>query len=124
LPAPWVDRLFARFVAIYGTQKVGAMWLDASMNEVKSVWADQLGRFAPESIAGALQRLVDSSSAWPPTLPEFVELCRQASLGRVAGALPTALPARGQAYTDREAAKRKIAGLLATLARAKRMPVE
>jgi len=93
LPDAWVDRLFARFTAFYGSQKVGTMWVDAGMAEVKAVWAEQLARFEPASIAGALQRLVDGGNQWPPTLPEFVELCRQAALGRQSAATYEALPA-------------------------------
>lgn len=124
LPASWVDRLFARFIAFYGSQKVGTMWVDAGMDEVKSVWAEQLGRFEPSSIAGALQRLVDGGSQWPPTLPEFVELCRQSALDRKAAQRFEALPAPGASFTDTETAKRKVAALLAGLARSKRMPTE
>lgn len=91
LPPAWVDRLFARMVAIYGVQKVGAMWQgaeagpgerDAAMASIKALWGEQLGRFKPESIAGALQRLVDSGDEWPPTLPAFVKLCREAAQER------------------------------------------
>lgn len=124
LPSAWVDRLFARFIAFYGSQKVGTMWVDAGMDEVKAVWAEQLGRFAPQTIADALQRLIDSGNQWPPTLPEFVELCRQSAIGRKAAMLYAELPAPGGARTDTEAAKRKVAELLAGLARSKRMPAE
>lgn len=82
LPGAWVDRLFARFVAIYGAQKTQSMWAGADMAEVKELWGEQLGRFKAESIAGSLQRLVESGNQWPPTLPEFVELCRQSSVER------------------------------------------
>ena len=37
-----VDRLFSRFAALYGAQKVGAMWHGADIAEVKSVWAAQI----------------------------------------------------------------------------------
>lgn len=124
LPDAWVDRLFARFIAFYGSQKVGTMWVDAGMDEVKAVWAEQLGRFEAASIAGALQRLVDGGSQWPPTLPEFVELCRQSALDRKAAQRFEALPAPGASFTDAETAKRKVAALLAGLARSKRMPTE
>jgi len=116
--------LFARFTAFYGSQKVGTMWVDAGMAEVKAVWAEQLARFEPASIAGALQRLVDSGNQWPPTLPEFVELCRQASLDRRAAQRFEALPAPGSSFTDTETARRKVAELMAGLGRSKRMPIE
>lgn len=116
LPAAWVDRLFARFGAIYGSQKVGAMWADADIGEVKQVWAEGLGKFQGASIGAAVQSLIDSGSQWPPTLPEFVELCRQASIARrdQGGGLK-ALPAPGKDYTDTEAAKAQIARIKAML---------
>jgi len=122
LPAAWIDRLFARFTAFYGSQKVGTMWVDAGMAEVKAVWAEQLARFEPASIAGALQRLVDGGNQWPPTLPEFVELCRQAALDRKAAERFELLPAPGGGRTDTETAKRKVAELMANLAKSKRVP--
>lgn len=122
LPPAWVDRLFSRLAAYYGSQKLATMWVDADMAEVKAVWSEQLGRFEPASISAALQRLVDSGNQWPPTLPEFVELCRQAAIGRQQAGM--ALPAPGGARTDTETAKRKVAELLEGLARVKRMPIE
>lgn len=124
LPSAWVDRLFSRLAAFYGSQKLATMWVDADMAEVKAVWSEQLGRFEPASISAALQRLVDSGNQWPPTLPEFVELCRQSSIGRQQAQRYDALPAPGGARTDTEAAKRKVAELLAGLARSRRMPAE
>ncbi len=122
LPPAWVDRLFSRLAAYYGSQKLATMWVDADMAEVKAVWSEQLGRFEPASISAALQRLVDSGNQWPPTLPEFVELCRQSAIGRQQASV--ALPAPGGARTDAETAKRKVAELMRSLAAAKRMPIE
>ena len=126
LPANFVDRLFARFAAIYGSQKVGTMFADMdaeAIAEAKALWGRQLGRFEAASIGGALQRLIDGGVGWPPTLPEFVELCRQSAVAR-RGAQDAAvlLMAPGQAFTDNETAKRKVAELLAELAGNKRMP--
>lgn len=117
LPAAWVDRLFARFTAMYGSQKVGAMWADADREEVKGVWAQQLGRFEPPTIAAAIQSLIDSGDPWPPTLPGFVEACRIASIARRQHQDVTkALPAPGEAFTDTETAKANMARVKAMLA--------
>jgi hypothetical protein len=107
-----VERLFARFVALYGSQKVGAMWADADVAEVKAVWARKLSQYHPQSIKGALDRLMDSGREWPPTLPEFAELCRQSALGR-AQQVPALLAPR----TDQETARRKVAEMIAALAK-------
>ena len=71
LPAALVERLFSRFIAIYGTQKIAPMWAGADLDEVKAVWAQALGRFEPATIGAGIQALIDSASQWPPNLPEF-----------------------------------------------------
>ena len=115
-----VERLFSRFVAYYGSQKVGAMWADADVQEVKAVWARALMKFDPKSIGGALDRLIESGREWPPTLPEFVELCRQSAIGRQQDQVP-ALLSPGNGRTDADTAKRKVAELIETLARSKKV---
>lgn len=104
LPRAWLDRLFARFSAMYGTQKVMAMWADSDLDEVKTVWAEALGKYSGESIAGAVRSLIDSGSQWPPTLPEFSEACRVSAVNRrdTAPALPA--PA-GKAISREEASE-------------------
>lgn len=91
VPAQWVDRLFDRFTAIFGAQKVAGMWAGASMPLVKQTWAEQLGRIDPDMVRAGLQRMVDEGTEWPPTLPEFVALCRRAPT--VAAHQPAQLPA-------------------------------
>lgn len=118
--AELVDRLFARFLALYGAQKMAGMWADTDMADVKSVWAEQLAKFHPQSIRDALQRLIESGREWPPTLPEFVELCRQSAIGRQQAQVP-ALLSPGNGRTDAETAKRKVAELIAALARSKKV---
>jgi hypothetical protein len=121
LPELVVDRLFSRFAAIFGAQKVGAMWADGDIAEVKGVWAQALSRYQSETIGLALQRLIDGGDGWPPTLPEFVEICRQASLARHNAAPPPALPAPGAGYTDAETAKKRVAELMSSLTKSKRV---
>lgn len=105
LPAAWVERLFARFAATWGVQRLGATFPVETHVETKRIWAEQLGRFEGETIARAVQAETDSGREWPPSLAEFVESCRQASLGRVSSqgfpALPApADPAVGQAALE------------------------
>lgn len=91
-PRALADRVFARFVAMYGSQKVGAMWADANHDEVREMWANAIARYSPQSIAVAIRDLVESGREWPPTLPEFVELCRRGAVSRRAHAPAVALP--------------------------------
>ena len=104
LPRAWLDRLFARFSAMYGTQKVMAMWADSDLDEVKTVWAEALGKYSGESIAGAVRIQIDSGSPWPPTLPEFSEACRVSAVNRRDTAIALPAPA-GKAISLEEAAE-------------------
>ena len=77
LPARAVDRLFARFVAAFGAPAMHRMWADAPMDEVKATWGAALGRFSLDEILGGLRALEDAGATFPPTLPEFIALCKR-----------------------------------------------
>jgi hypothetical protein len=73
LPQAWIDKLFDKFKARYGTlfvDRFGGLSLDAVAEE----WASELaGYTGPE-----LQRGLDGCRTlkFPPTLPEFMAMCR------------------------------------------------
>lgn len=92
LPAEWVARLFSRFQAVYGN-RVATMWAEADPEEVKAAWAQGLSKFEGQDIARALQAMATLSqfSSYPPTLFEFIGLCRDARSTRVV-ALPPPVP--------------------------------
>jgi hypothetical protein len=75
-PTPWADRLFARFSALYGAPKLASNWPADRAGEVRQAWEEQLRRFSANTLRRALQALIDAGREWPPTLPEFVALCR------------------------------------------------
>ncbi len=83
-----VDRLFQRFMAAYGAQKVTVMWRDIpgdqaeAIKSVKVLWGRKLAEFHQEVILGALDATIDSGNPWPPTLPEFVKACFDAREAR------------------------------------------
>ena len=76
LPDAWVKRLFDRFAAIYGVQKVGSMWAGANLEEVRQVWGDALGQYSGEVLGKSLQALEQTAGEWPPTLNQLVILCK------------------------------------------------
>lgn len=76
LPDSWVLRLFARFAEVYGSQKTAAMWGDVGVDSLVPVWAEALGRFDAATLGAAVRAMPERDSAWPPTLPEFVAMCR------------------------------------------------
>lgn len=69
----WIDRLFARLWAMYGN-KFSQMWVGQDINAVKSVWREDLAEFTPNEIAHGVDAC--KTHDWPPSLPEFVKLCR------------------------------------------------
>lgn len=77
LPLHAIDRLFSRFLAIYGAQKVAAAWGNVGAVERNIVWAEALGRFPLQSVGDAVRKLAEDGTGWPPTLPEFVALVRE-----------------------------------------------
>lgn len=110
-------RLFARFAAVYGSQKVAAMWADADLEVVRETWSAALSRFSEQSIRSALGDLIASGDDWPPTLPRFVELCRQAGNRREQSRPASALlPAPGDGFTDNETAQANLERIRTMLA--------
>lgn len=104
-----VERLFARFVSIYGAPKMASMWPADQVDhaELKRVWGEQLGRYPLKVVGRAVQALIDQPGEWPPSLSHFVSLCRE--YNRAEAKSPTeALPAPGSAYTSHEQAKANI----------------
>lgn len=51
------------------------MWGEANPHEVRSVWAEELGRFAADDLRAALAATKDLCPDYPPTLWQFVSLC-------------------------------------------------
>jgi hypothetical protein len=73
-PSGWIDRLFERLAALYGRHWL-EMWADIPMADVKDAWASALAGISGERVAAALKAL----GKFPPTLPEFVSLCKPAA---------------------------------------------
>ena len=114
LPASWVDRIFAYMSGMYG-RKFSDMWEGTDLAVVKSLWAEKLGGFEdkPEAIKQALDALEDKP--WPPTLPEFLALCRDAAKRMTVK--PLALEHK---FTEEEMAanRARVAGLVSRFGRA------
>lgn len=75
-----IDRLFLRMHAMYGTLWLD-MWKDLHVDPAKAielakgVWAEDLGRYSPETIGGAIECVRRAGKTFPPTLPEFIGHC-------------------------------------------------
>lgn len=73
LPNAWIERLFTRLSAMYGSKFAG-MWAGADVTEVKRAWATGLAGYTAQELAAGLEACL--AMAWPPTLPEFMRACR------------------------------------------------
>lgn len=71
----WIDRLFDRMAAMYGA-RFADMWGGLDLSSVKSVWREELSDMSPDEISRGVAAC--RTRDWPPTLPEFVKLCRPA----------------------------------------------
>lgn len=78
LPSAWIDRLFARLLLAYGS-KFRDMWRDQDAAEVKGMWAQELAGVTADQLRGALESLRTKCPTWPPTLYEFLDLCKPAA---------------------------------------------
>ncbi len=73
LPDAWIERLFEILLSLYGG-RFNEMWGICNPEKMRVVWAEWLGGYSGTEIARGIAacRVRD----WPPTLPEFLKLCR------------------------------------------------
>lgn len=70
---PIIERVFAYLVTLYGA-RFADFWNGCNIDEVKRVWAYELSDCAEDEIMRGLRACKQLN--WPPTLPEFLKLCR------------------------------------------------
>ena len=79
LPDAWIKKIFQVMHANYGSKWL-RMWMagqvvdgeDVGIVNAMQIWAEKLANQRPDTI----KRALDSLPLEPPTLPQFVELCR------------------------------------------------
>lgn len=73
LPERWAEEIFRRMENRYG-----ARWVDAmggiDRTRMRQAWAEELAGYTPDEIARGLDGC--RVKPWPPSLPEFLLLCR------------------------------------------------
>ena len=67
------SRVFERLATIYGA-RLADLWRGCDEEAVKDVWGRALSPYSPSEIRRGLQGCL--TRQWPPTLPEFLALCR------------------------------------------------
>lgn len=77
LPDSWISKIFEHMAGLYGS-KFSDLWSGSNLETVQRIWADKLGGF--KSMPNAIKEALDAldSKPFPPTLPEFLALCREA----------------------------------------------
>lgn len=65
-----MDRLHERMSEIYGHR-----WTSAYTRESLDTWAKGLGDMTVDQIKRGVEACIAGAHAWPPTLPEFRDLC-------------------------------------------------
>ena len=75
LPLTWVDRLIERFSIMYG-EKFTKQWENINPEMLRQAWAEELAGFTGDEIKSGIDAC--KTKSWPPTLPEFMQLCRPA----------------------------------------------
>jgi hypothetical protein len=77
LPSSWIAKIFEEMSASYGS-KFADLWAGSNMEAVQRKWSEKLGGF--RDMPGAIREALDAldSKPFPPTLPEFLVLCREA----------------------------------------------
>lgn len=73
LKMAWIEKLFDRMISLYGNKFLD-MWRDIDLQGVKETWAQELGKLSRDEIARGANAL--SGQEWPPTLPQFISLCK------------------------------------------------
>lgn len=74
LPDAWIDRIFNRLTAVYGS-RFANQWAGERLGMAREAWSDELRRFAQDW--NALQYALDHLPAsHPPTAMEFRDLAQ------------------------------------------------
>ena len=61
-----------KFTSTYGE----IAFIDGNLTEVAKTWASGLRGITGEQIANGLRECINCGESWPPTLPEFVSMCK------------------------------------------------
>jgi hypothetical protein len=105
LPDAWIVKIFDYMLGLYGS-KFSDLWKGTDPAAVRRIWAEKLSGFRdnPAAIKAALDAL--DERPFPPTLPEFLTLCRDAARRAGTGAaLPHYLSPDEKARADAAAAE-------------------
>ena len=77
---PVMARIWLRMTEVYGHRWISA-WgevtnPDGTLTSTAFTWVQGLGRFSLDEIGQGFEKMVENGNDWPPTLPEFMTLCK------------------------------------------------
>lgn len=73
IPRNWVESLFERMLMAYGS-KFADQWRGVDPESLKRHWAEKLGTLTGEQLKTGVGKL--DTLDWPPSLPQFIKLCK------------------------------------------------
>lgn len=73
VPEAWIDSLFARMSGSYGA-KWADLWRGTDLQSVRRLWGTELAALSRDDLKAGVEAL--RTRPFPPTLPEFISLCR------------------------------------------------
>lgn len=91
-----IDRLFLRMASFYGKHWID-MWSDVPVDSVKAEWQLKLSGMSSKAVFKAVDYCADHLR-FPPTLPEFVQLCKASTPSEMTKAI-------GRQFTQEELQK-------------------
>jgi len=75
-----ITRFWERMTQLYGHRFHSAWGSCANDNgtitDTADLWLQGLGKFSMDEIKNGITRLIEKGMEWPPTLPEFMHLCK------------------------------------------------
>jgi len=75
VPQDWIDSLFAKMSAMYGS-KLSDMWRNSELAEVRKLWGVELAKLSRNELRAGVNAMTERFR-FPPTLPEFCAACRE-----------------------------------------------
>ena len=74
LPRNWIDALFGKFALFYGESFINK-FRNVDEELLKNEWATALWKFDSTTLKAALEHCREESKH-PPSLPEFMQMCK------------------------------------------------
>jgi hypothetical protein len=73
IPLNWVEKLFEEMMLSFG-KKFADQWQGIDPAKLKAHWAQKMGELTNEEMVRGVKAMRNLD--WPPSLPEFMRLCR------------------------------------------------